>query len=274
MLKQAMNTVRRVSEEKDVQSKVFHKVAEKIPRVTLHDNPAIISQIAYEAVSEVCGVEDPYASVKRQTNAAALRILPRVKASVLRRTDRLAAALHAAVAGNIIDLGIGHVFDIENDILRLMDEEFTIDATEEFRKELVPGRRLLYLGDNAGEIVFDTILLEELLERGLNITFSVKSGPIINDALMEDAEQTGVSRLVRVVETGSNDIGINWNRISREFRDAYEQADIVLSKGQGNFETCNEQKRNMYFLLKAKCPIVARILGVHDGDFVFKRQVL
>ncbi len=153
-----------------------------------------------------------------------------------------------------------------------MHRPFTFSAVDEFRRELGPGRKLLYLGDNAGEIVFDALLVEQLLATGTEVTFTVKSGPIINDATMEDAESTGMTSLVPVIETGSADIGIHWERCSQEFRTAFETADVILAKGHGNFETCNECPENVYFLLKAKCDLVANEIGCKLGDIVFLRS--
>jgi uncharacterized protein with ATP-grasp and redox domains len=103
------------------------------------------------------------------------------------------------------------------------------------------------------------------------VTFAVKSGPIINDATMEDARQVRLTDLVPVIETGAGDIGVEWANVSDEFRRAFETADVILSKGHGNFETTEDRPENLYFLLKAKCEIVARALGVTLGDIVFAR---
>jgi uncharacterized protein with ATP-grasp and redox domains len=128
------------------------------------------------------------------------------------------------------------------------------------------------LGDNSGEIVFDKLLVQVLKDKGLEVTFCVKSGPIINDATMEDAHAVGMTHLVSVIETGSNDIGINLQNCSSQFLKALKESDIILAKGHGNFETCNDLPYNFYFLLKAKCSVVARALGVDRGDIVFKKS--
>jgi uncharacterized protein with ATP-grasp and redox domains len=139
-------------------------------------------------------------------------------------------------------------------------------------KELMPGRRLLMLGDNSGEIVFDRLLIEELLRANIDVTYCVKSRPIINDATMEDARTAGIDTLVPVIETGSGDIGINFEHVSNEFRQAFESADLILAKGHGNFETCHDLPDNIYFLLKTKCNVVAQELGVEKGAIVFKNN--
>lgn len=271
MFQQALKTARVVSASEEEHLRVLSRIAELVAAPDLEQTPAALSKPAYEAVAEITGHSDPYRDNRRETNRLALRILPRVRALVGASPNPLQTALQAAAAGNVIDQGIGHRFDIEKDVEKIMTIDFAVNAIDDFRTELQPGRKLLYLGDNAGEIVLDTLLVEQLLARGVDVTYTVKSGPIINDALRGDAEEAGMTDLVRVIETGSNDIGVNWNNVSAEFKEAFDEADVILGKGHGNFETCNDRPENIYFLLKAKCAMVARELGVQLGDLVFKR---
>jgi uncharacterized protein with ATP-grasp and redox domains len=272
MMKQAFNTVKVITNDHAVQREVLNRVAEKISYTDLNNTPAEISQPVYEIVSRVTGVKDPYHKLKRQTNEEAMKLLPVLQQLLLKAADPLVTALHIAVAGNIVDFGIGHTFDLEKDVFTILSLPFTVDDSEKFKSEIHPGRHLLYIGDNSGEIVFDRLLVQLLKDRGMNVTFCVKSGPIINDAVMEDARMTGLTDIVPVIETGSNDIGINLNRSGKLFRKTMEEADVILSKGHGNFETCNELPYNFYFLLKAKCRVVARALSINMGDLAFKKS--
>jgi len=267
--KQGLNTARLVSDDPAVHLRVMKELGRHIANLSDLGTPAIASQPAYEVVGAVTGVADPYARIKRDTNRAAMAVAEDIRSLIASSPDPLDSALHAAAAGNVIDLGIGHEFDIEKDIEAFMHRPFAFSAVDSFRDELGPGRKLLYLGDNAGEIVFDALLVEQLLATGTEVTFTVKSGPIINDATMEDAESTGMTGLVPVLETGSADIGIHWERCSDEFRSAFESAHVIIAKGHGNFETCNECRENVYFLLKAKCELVADEIGCTLGDIVF-----
>jgi uncharacterized protein with ATP-grasp and redox domains len=272
MFKQALNTARLVSDNPDVHLEILSRVAELVAHPDLDTTPAALSQPAYEIVAEVTGVTDPYQDLKKQHNTAALDILPRIQERVTLAEDSLDAALRAAAAGNVIDLGIGHAFQIEEDIESIMHQEFTANDIESFRRDIHHGVKVLFLGDNAGEIVFDQVLVHELQKAGADVTFTVKSGPVINDATLQDAVDTGMTALVPVIETGGNDIGVNWANVSDEFRNAFEFADVIVSKGHGNFETCNDRPENIYFLLKAKCEMVADELGVKFGDLVFKKS--
>lgn len=270
MFRQALNTTRVVTSDAGVQVRVLKAVAQRLAHLSMNQTPAALSQPLYDIVARVTGVKDPYARQKRETNASAMALLPALERRIRRSADPLKAAIHLAVAGNIIDLGIAHTFDLKRDVTRLMGQPFAIDHFRDFGRELKPGRRLLYLGDNCGEIVFDRVLVEHLLARGVSVTFVVKSGPIINDAMLSDARDVGLTELCPVITTGSNDIGVAWSHTSADFRRHVRGADLILAKGHGNFETCVGHAGNFYFLLKAKCDIVARELGVKLGDTVFK----
>jgi uncharacterized protein with ATP-grasp and redox domains len=269
LFRQALHTARIVSSDPAIHRKILVRLARQIPRRSMNLSPAAYSQPAYSIVSGVTGVRDPFKKQKDATNRIALSLLPKFRRLVARARDPLDAAIRVAVGGNIIDLGINQTFDIGRDIRAAMSRPFAVNAIRQFRKDLGPGRRLLYLGDNAGEIVFDTLLVEQILETGTDVTFAVKSGPIINDATIEDAVAAGMTKLPRVIETGSNDIGVNWGRASKKFKTAFKAADIIIAKGHGNFETCEDLPGNIYSLLKAKCNVVAGALGVKLGDIVF-----
>ncbi len=271
LFRQALNTARVATSDPDAVLRVLRGVAEYAACASLDQSPAAMSCPVYHMVSRETGVADPYLETRIRTNNEALGLMPMLRELIGQAADRLDAAAHAAVAGNIIDLGIGHKFDISSDVAELMKRPFAINAIDEFRAELRPGRRILYLGDNAGEIVFDMLLVGEIQRAGAEVTYTVKSGPIINDATMEDARSVGMAGLTRVIETGGADIGVNWNNISEEFRAAVAEADCIIGKGHGNFETCEERPENFYFLLKAKCPLVAETIGCAEGDVVIAR---
>ena len=270
MFRQALNTARAATANPKAHTAILLRLAKALQGVDMDRAPAAISTPVYEIVHDVTGVRDPYAPHKKETNQAAMELLPSLETTVRRSRDPLKAALHLAAAGNIIDLGIGHAFDLKKDVIRIMKQPFTVDDYAAFVKELRPGKTLLYLGDNCGEIVFDRLLVEQLLARGIKVTFVVKSGPIINDATMPDAEFAGLTGLCPVIETGSDDIGVGWANISPTFRRHVREADMILAKGHGNFETCVGKRGNYYFLLKAKCDIVAAELGVETGATAFK----
>jgi len=240
-------------------------------------SPAYNSDIAYSISRGLAGIKDPYYKLKKECNKLALQIYPRLKEIVKSAPDGLYAGAKIAVEGNIIDLGISKNKDNSMDVEKIIDDiknmPLAVDDFDKFRKSLGEATNILYIGDNAGELVFDKIFIEELLKLDKNIVFSVKSGPIVNDATMEDVEEVDLCSLVKVIETGNNNIGVNFSHISKEFLEEFRKADLIISKGQGNFETLDSINANTFFILKAKCRVIARKLGVNYLDVaIIKRK--
>ena len=271
-VKQGLSAVRLSTPDPAAQQRVLDEVLRRIQSLSLDSSPALLSQIVYAAVREMTGVADPFAQARRETNRLALALLPDLERRIAASPDPLHTAIKVALIGNVVDLGIGgHAFDLERDIAQGLEAGLTVDDYPAFQAALKDCRRLLYVCDNSGEIAFDRLLIERLRER-CEVTASVKSQPIINDATMQDAQEVGLPAVARVIETGSGDIGVNWDRASEEFKEAFRAADIILAKGQGNFETLDETPGEIFFLLKAKCPEVAAELGVSEGALIFLRN--
>jgi len=271
VVKQGIRTAKLSTDDPAIQQKVVDEVLKRLQGASLDVTPARLSQVAYAAAREVTGVADPFAEAKHETNLHALELLPDLRDRIAASEDPLHAAVKVALIGNAIDLGIGHRFDIERDVDRILKGDLTVDDTKVFRRLLTGCRKLLFLCDNSGEIAFDRLLIELLKDR-CEVVASVKSGPIINDATRQDAEEVGLTDVVPVIETGSDRVGVDWDTTSLEFAEAFHAADLILAKGQGNFETLDEVPEEILFLLKAKCPEVARELGVREGDTVFVRN--
>ena len=140
------------------------------------------------------------------------------------------------------------------------------DGLNAFRNAIDQARQILYLGDNAGEIVFDRLLVEILPRE--KVTYVVKAHPIINDATIEDAKMAGITDLVEVIDNGDDTPGTVVENCSSEFQKRFEEADMIISKGQGNYETLNLVPKNIFFLLMAKCPVIAREIECKQGSLV------
>jgi len=272
-LKQALSAARASGADEHTQVQAMHAAAHSLRHFDLSLSPARNSTRALWAAQEVLNNDDPFAAQKIHFNAVAMDLYPQLKAIVDRAPDRLAAAVSVAVAGNVIDLGIlgqfsGPNVDINGAIGSVFSEGLAIDHLQGLKVALARVQRLLYLSDNAGEIVFDRVLIEELLTYGVEIDFAVKSGPILNDVTIEDARTVGIDRIANVVETGTNEIGLPLGSASPQFRQLFESANLIISKGQGNFESLDRIVAPIFFLLKAKCEIIAAALGVEMGRMV------
>jgi uncharacterized protein with ATP-grasp and redox domains len=237
----------------------------------------IIGKVAYNLVAEAIGVKDPYAAIKREFNEQALKFYDRAKELVNNAEDPLFMAIVIAALGNTIDFGTNHKIDFIKDIQDFTPDKLAINDYEKFKISLQHSKNLLILLDNAGEIVFDKLLVETLMKTypKINVVCSVRSAPIINDVTLEDAKFIGLSDLIQVVE-GSGTPGIDLATSSEEFKEQFFLKDgVILSKGQGNFESLYGMEipdKEIYYLLKAKCPLMERLFLVKEGSIIFKKK--
>jgi uncharacterized protein with ATP-grasp and redox domains len=235
-----------------------------------------VGQQIHRLLREVTGNPDPYRLVKSQSNILALELYPVLKRRVLAAADQFAAAVRMAIAGNVIDFGC-RASPTEADVRRAVEEaaalsEMHPDETsiDELRQAVGNARDILYLADNAGELVFDRLLIEQLPADC--VTLVVRGKPVINDATRRDAEAVGLASFVPVIDNGSDVPGTILASCSAAFRARFEQCDLVIAKGQGNYETLSGTDANVFFLLKVKCPVIARHIGSEVGQMVVRQD--
>ena len=239
----------------------------------------IIGKVAYNLVAEALGVEDPYASIKKEYNQLALQFYDEAKELVNNAQDPLFQAIIVAALGNTIDFGTNHEIDFISDIKNFNQDNLAINDYEKFKQSLQDASHLLILLDNAGEIVFDKLLVETLINTfpKLEIACSVRSAPIINDATLEDARFVGLIDMVQVIEA-SGTPGIDLATATDEFKNYFFLKDgVILSKGQGNFESLYGMEipnKGVFYLLKAKCSLMERLFSVKEGNIIFKRKTV
>lgn len=238
--------------------------------------PIEIAEIVYPEIEKIVGKRDVYEKEKKRSNDVALKMVERMERMIREATDPLFDAAKLAIAGNLIDLGTPNWNEetIYNKILEILEKPFGIDDFEQFKEELLKATNVLYLVDNAGEIVFDRFFIEIMKEynKGLNVVVAAKSKPIINDATVEEAKEI-MDGVAQVIDSGMKIPGTIVERGTDSFRRLFFESDIVISKGQGNFEgIIEEENERVYFLLTVKCPVVADFLGVPEGTMVFMKN--
>ena len=218
---------------------------------------------------------DPYVNEKKLGNEIALKYLPLAQ-NILKEKDTLENRVKIAIVGNILDFGAFELSDdIEKFIKNALEKDLAVKDIESFENSLKKHDKVLYLVDNAGEIVFDKLLLSEIKEYDVDITIAVKSQPILNDACMEDAIDTGLDKFGEIVEIGAGTVGYVDSEISDEFREIFNEHEFIISKGMGNYEGLTEidlSSKDIYFLLCAKCTTIAKDIGVNLHDMlIFKK---
>ncbi len=274
--RQALEGSRVVKATSRQQKQIIDGFAGKIPGISLEATPPEIARIGYALLKKIAPHSDPYRKIKEKSNRIALRLLGRLRDKVKCSRDGLLMAVELAIAGNIIDFGVKNNLNIKEELKIILARENklihrqTIFHYKEFKKALRRSKDILYLADNAGEAVFDRVLIEEIKKEypEKNIYYAVKEKPVINDALLEDAKACGIDKTARVVSNGTDAPGTLLSFCSKEFKRIYKKADMVISKGQGNFESLSDEKRPIFFLFMVKCLVVARETGCKMGSIV------
>lgn len=215
----------------------------------------------------IIGIDDPFFDEKKESNAQALEIFNRWKPVVFKEPNSFETTLRLAIAGNIMDYGASDNFDIDSVIIKVLHADFAIDHSCELKEQMEKANKILYLGDNAGEIVFDRLFIETNMSD--KVTFVVKGGPVLNDVTRNDADEVAMCHTANVITNGYDAPSTVLSKSSDEFLEHYKTADLIISKGQGNLEgLINENDKRIFFLLMVKCDVIAELLGVKKGSFV------
>lgn len=267
MMNQALRAARIVTDNEEIIKKVLDEVGSSIKDVPMHHTPAQTGAVVYQKVKEVTGIEDPYKQIKAESIKEALALYPKLESYINQSGDKLLTAIRIAIAGNVVDFGINKKFNLEADLEDIMSQEFAVFDYEIFKEQLQRANYVLYIGDNAGESVFDRILIEQL---GVPVTYVVRGIPIINDVTFQDAIDSGIDQVAEIVSSGTTAPGTIMELCTDDFVKQFEKADMVISKGQGNYEGLSNVNRQVFFLLKAKCHIIASHLCVVEDDIVLK----
>lgn len=275
MVRHALEAARMVTTDEILQREVLNKVLQELPQFPLDATPPEIALRIHRIIKATVGNKDPYKEVKRKYNEIALGLYPDLKKKVSEADNPLLTACKLAIAGNIIDFGaLGEDFDLIQTIEQVLNSDLAINRFDQLQRSIFDASELLYLGDNAGEIVFDRVLIEEILKhKSLSIKFVVKGEPILNDATLEDAQFVGMDKIVEVISNGYDAPATVLSKSSPALRQAFDSAGVIIAKGQGNYETLSDINRLIFFLLKVKCSVIARDIGCRVGDSVIHQSV-
>jgi len=227
----------------------------------------ILKKLEQESV-----ITDPYAKEKLDSNRELLKRYDEFKRKVEESDDQFDTALRYAIAGNIIDFGPTHRFDVDETIERVFSTSFAIDHSKALKDKIEKAGTVLYLADNCGEIVMDKLFLETI--KHPNVIFAVREKPVLNDATIKEATEVGIPGLAKLISNGDDTPSTLLHRVSPEFRKIYDSADVIISKGMGNYEgLMNEKDPRLFYLMMIKCPVIGKKVGAEKGDFVVKQSV-
>lgn len=272
-VRQTLDSVRLITDNEKIQEQVMRKVLNLLSDMNFYQSPPAMAQKIHRTIRKLTGIKDPYMQMKNRFNKLALEMYPELRERLINSDEPLETAVRLAIAGNIIDLGVKTGLteaQIEKTIAQSLTDPLDTKTLKEFRKATNQAKNILYLGDNAGEIVFDRLLIEQLPAE--NITFVVKAHPIINDATIEDALIAGLTDIVHVIDNGSDAPGTILENCSQDFQRRFNEADLIIAKGQGNYETLSDVNKEIFFILRAKCPVIARHLGCEIGSMILTKN--
>lgn len=234
-------------------------------------SPPVVAAPLYEQMAILAQTDDLYEEQKKHASMQAKSYLPFLDETIRNSDDPLIAVLKTAVVGNVIDLAAEVSFDLHDAIMSVFKTPFSHDDTETLRTSLAHAKTLLYIGDNAGEHIFDALAIHFLqkLYPQLSITYMVRGNPIINDVTMNEAHEAGIEKICSVMNSGVPTPGFVYELASAEAQGLFERADLIIAKGMGNYECMTpQQRRNICFLLKVKCSVVAISLHQEIGDII------
>ena len=239
-------------------------------------SPELIGEI-FSIIKEETGNQDPYKETRQKYNKMFLERLPAYEKEIEQSKNPFEEAVKYAIIGNVIDFNPIHeltILDVERHFKRLKGENLEINDASLLQKELETAKTILYLGDNCGEICLDKILLRKIkaMNPKVQIFFATRGAAVVNDSIEEDAYLVGIDEVATVVSNGDSSLGTVLSRTSKEILQIYEKADVVIAKGQANYECLSTEKKNIYFLLMTKCQAIAKDIGAPEMKMILKRS--
>ncbi|MDT8390655.1 MAG: ARMT1-like domain-containing protein [Lentisphaeria bacterium] len=269
-VRQSLEAAREITSDQRVIEASMREVLTIAATFDYHLSPPEMGQMIHRVLRRNVNHPDPYREIKKRSTRKALAYADEIRARVAAAENTFETALRFAIAGNIMDFALTTLWDedrIEASLEKAVRQPLNQRLARDLEQVVREADTVLYLGDNAGETVFDRLFIEQF-PGAPKVIYAVKGGPIINDATLEDAREAGLDRVAELLENGNDAPGTVLSQVSDEFARIYDQADVVIAKGQANFETLNTADRTIYFLTQMKCPTIAESYGYHVGDWI------
>lgn len=271
IFRQTLEASRMVTDDEVLIKEILDEYAKLVPEMDLAKKGPMLSGMGQRIVKEKTGSKDPYGEFKRKHMELAQDIYPEVAEIIAESKEPLLDVLVIAAMGNAIDAGVSLDVDVAKQLKQAIEGGFVKDDFGLFKEKVNGADEVLIIGDNAGEAIFDKLLIKELQKSDLRISYAYRAVPVLNDVTSQEIKEIGLDKLAdRVLSSGVETPGTILAHTTEEFKKVYHQADLIISKGQGNFEGLSETEEDIFFLLKAKCGLVADMLGVNKGDLVLE----
>jgi uncharacterized protein with ATP-grasp and redox domains len=268
---QALNITKRLNLDEDISSEILRGTAKILSKYDLSFMPPIVAKEVYEFVEKTLNIADPFEKEKKEAIKKALELKPVLEEKLKNSKNSLFNAIKIAIAGNIIDLGVNQSYDLDKEIRDIFNMQFRHNDFDELKEKLKNTKTLCYLADNSGENVFDEILIKTIkkFNSQIKVYYIVRGKPIINDVTVKDLEGLEINNLAEIIDSGVGTPGFSLKFANSISKEIFYNADLVISKGMGNFEVLfSECQRVVFYFFKVKCDVVARACGCIKGDNV------
>jgi len=256
-------------------SRIVQAVEKMAPDFSFEQSPPEVAVAVYEKMARIAGKEDLYDEVKKISTQKAQAFVPYLEKEITKSDEPLLTATKIAVAGNVIDLAAEYTFDLHEELEKIFHTSFAVNDFDRLQERLSQSSTVLYIADNAGEHIFDRIYVQTILSLYPNIKlyYMTRGNAIINDVTYEEAEKAGFDELCYLVNSGVDTPGFVYARANRESQELFDTVDMIITKGMGNYECLSDVRRkNLFYLLKIKCNVVARSLNKEVGDIICKES--
>jgi uncharacterized protein with ATP-grasp and redox domains len=273
IINQSSKVASAIKADEALKEKLISAVTQSSKDFSFSLTPPEVAVDVYEMMSLIADKEDLYEEIKNYSTQNALSYIPFLEYKISKSPDKLLTATKVAIAGNVIDLAAEVEFDLADEIEKIFETDFGHDDFEKLKEMLADAKTLLVIGDNTGEHIFDYLFIQTLqqLYPLLYISYMVRGNPIINDVTMKEAKEAGFDKLCNLVDSGVNTPGFVYNRANEESQQLFDEVDVIITKGMGNYECLSPSRRkNLCYLLKVKCSVVASSLQRNIGDIVCK----
>jgi len=265
LLQQAVEALDSSRVSFDIQIRTVKKVLLILASADPSLSPPELSGRINEVIRDALGNDYLYADIKRKSHRIAMEYLEDLKKISHQSEDPIEQGLKISAVGNLVDVMHANEYHLWEEVEMALQQDLLGGGLEAFRNRLEEAPYLLYLADNVGETVFDRVFIEML---DLPVIYAVKGGPILNDATLEDARKAGIDRFAELVETGSRSPGTVLGQCTEEFQDLFLKSELILAKGQANFETLEGQYENVFFLFRVKCPLLGKEIDAPTGSLI------
>ena len=273
IINQSKRVASAIEADDKLSKEITKAVEEMAPSFSFNESPPEVAAAVYEKMAKIAGKKDLYDEVKKLSTLKAQEFVPYLEKEVSHSHAPLLTATKIAVAGNVIDLAAEYAFDLNEELAKIFHTSFSVNDFAKLEDRLKKTKTLLYIADNAGEHIFDLIYIKTILSLypEITLTYMTRGNAIINDVTYEEAKDAGFSEVCELISSGVNTPGFVYDRANKMSQELFDSVDLILTKGMGNYECLSDVKRkNLFFLLKVKCNVVARSIGKEVGDIICK----